>query len=94
IDADIPDDKPVLYRGKGCNSCGDTGYHGRQGVYEVLNVVSAVRNMIVEESADDQIKACGMLQGMKTLKMEGIELVLDGHTTLKELQRVIDMRED
>ena len=92
--ADIPEDKPVLYRGKGCNSCGDTGYRGRQGVYEVLNSVSAVRNMIVEESADDQIKACGMMQGMKTLKMEGIELVLGGHTTLKELQRVIDMRED
>ena len=92
--ADIPEDRPVLYRGKGCNSCGDTGYRGRQGVYEVLNSVSAVRNMIVEESADDQIKACGMMQGMKTLKMEGIELVLGGHTTLKELQRVIDMRED
>ncbi|HEG44102.1 MAG TPA: type II/IV secretion system protein [Phycisphaerales bacterium] len=91
---EIPEKRPVLYRGKGCNSCGDTGYRGRQGVYEVLNVVSAVRNMIVEESADDQIKACGMMQGMRTLKMEGIGLVLDGQTTFKELQRVIDMRED
>ncbi len=92
--SDIPEKRPVLYRGKGCNACTDTGYYGRQGVYEVLNVVSAVRNMIVEESADDQIKACGMLQGMQTLKMEGIELVMGGHTTLKELKRVIDMRED
>jgi len=82
-----------LYRGKGCNACRNTGYHGRKGVYEMLEVTGAVRGMIMKEASDDQIKSCAIKEGMKTLKMQGISQVRQGTTTLEELMRVIDMRE-
>jgi type IV pilus assembly protein PilB len=91
---DIPDEKFTFHQGKGCDACRNTGYRGRQGIYEVLDIAPAIKNMIVEQSSDDQIKACAVMQGMKTLKMQGISLVLKGHTTFSELCRVVDMREE
>ena len=86
--------KSTLYKGAGCESCRKTGYRGRQGVYEILEMNSILRNMIVEGASDDQLKACAIMQGMKTLKMQGTQQVMEGSTTLDELIRVVDMRED
>ena len=85
--------KITLYRGAGCDSCRNTGYHGRKGLYEILNAELAVRCLIVDGASDDQIKACAVEHGMRTLKMQGISEVLEGNTTSEELLRVIDMRE-
>ena len=95
----LPDHEAIgegaqAYRGVGCDACGHTGYFGRQGLYEILEASTTLRNMIVERSSDDQIKSCAVMQGMKTLKMQGISQVLNGTTTLKDLLRVIDMREE
>jgi type IV pilus assembly protein PilB len=86
--------KSTLYKGAGCESCRKTGYRGRQGVYEILEINSILRNMIVEGASDDQLKACAIMQGMKTLKMRSAQQVMEGSTTLDELIRVVDMRED
>jgi type IV pilus assembly protein PilB len=84
-----------LYRGKGCQSCRNTGYCGREGIYEILETDSALlRSMIIEGASDDQLKACAQMQGMKTLKAQGIERVLDGHTTIDELARVVNMKDN
>jgi type IV pilus assembly protein PilB len=93
------DDKSInkgttLYRGTGCGACRNTGYRGRQAVYEILEVSRTIRNMVVERASDDQIKTGAVTQGMKTLKKQGISLVLQGATTLEELIRVIDVREE
>jgi len=84
----------TLYRGAGCGACRNTGYRGRQAVYEILEVSRTIRDMIVERASDDQIKSEAITQGMKTLKKQSISLVLQGTTTLEELLRVIDVRED
>jgi len=84
----------TLYRGEGCETCRRTGYRGRQGVFEILQMDATLRNMVVQNASDDQIKACAVSQGMKTLKMQGIEQILAGSTTFQELARVVNMKED
>lgn len=83
-----------MYRGKGCKLCRDARYKGRHGVYEILDIEPDIRNMIIEEKADKQIKAYAIQKGMKTLKMQGIQQVIKGNTTVEEIARVIDMREN
>ena len=83
-----------LYKGQGCDSCRGTGYRGRQGVYEIFQQTPKLRNMMVAGASDDQLKTAAIEQGMKTLKMQGMRQVLEGTTTLKDLARVVDMRED
>ena len=83
-----------LYKGKGCESCRGTGYRGRGGLFEIFEMDSALRNMVVEGVSDDQLKACALAQGMKTLRMKGIERILEGSTTLEEITRVVNMKED
>jgi len=83
-----------FYKGKGCESCRGTGYRGREGLFEIFEMDSTLRNMIVEGVPNDQLKACAMAQGMKTLRMKGIERILEGSTTLEEIARVVNMKED
>jgi len=82
-----------LYRTLGCNNCYGTGYLGRMAIYEILNVSQEIRKMIVTHCNDDAIKEQAMKEGMKTLKDSGVEQLLNGRTTLQELLRVVDMRE-
>jgi type IV pilus assembly protein PilB len=83
-----------VYRGEGCEFCKNTGYVGRESVYEILDVSAGLRKLIIENASEDEIKNCAVSQGMKTLKEQGISKVLSGTSTLDELLRVVDMRED
>ena len=80
-----------LYRGAGCDDCDQTGYHGRKAIYEILCVSHGIRKMIINSDNDDNIKRQAIAEGMKTLRRDGIEQVLNGTTTLEELQRLVDM---
>ncbi len=84
----------TLYKGKGCESCRGTGYRGRAGLFEIFEMNSTLRNMVVEGVPDDKLKACALDQGMKTLRMKGIERILEGSTTFEEITRVVNMKED
>jgi len=86
--------KTKNYRSKGCDACRNTGYLGRQGVYEILEIDSTIKDMVVEGLSDNDIKNQAIAQGMKTLKIQGIEQVSNGTTTMEEVQRVIDIREE
>jgi len=86
--------KTKNYRSKGCDACRNTGYLGRQGVYEILEIDSTIKDMVVEGVSDNEIKNQAIAQGMKTLKIQGIEQVSNGTTTMEEVQRVIDVREE
>jgi type IV pilus assembly protein PilB len=86
-------DKEIeLYRATGCSNCYNTGYHGRKAVYEILCVSSKIRRMIVDKSSDDVIKQQAIEEGMKTLRNNAIDEVLNGVTTLDEMMRVVDVR--
>ncbi len=72
----------------GCEECRGTGYAGRTGIYEILVVSDAIRQMIVERRSAADIKLHALEHGMRTLRMDGWRKVLAGTTTLEEVLRV------
>jgi type IV pilus assembly protein PilB len=85
-----PDGKPIvyLYRGKGCDRCGGSGYSGRVGIFEVLDISENISRMIMENVTDAQIRDAGIKQGMLTMIQDGFLKALEGITTLEEVLRV------
>ncbi len=80
--------KITLYKGKGCENCATTGYRGRQGLYEVMEVTDALRQLILDRASAKQIKTQSMKQGMLTLRMCAVRKLLSGATTAEEMMRV------
>ncbi len=87
------EDNLTLYRGTGCKNCNNTGYKGRVGVYEIMEVDREVREAIIREATSDELKDICMRKGMKSLKASGIRLVLDGTTAIEELIKIAYLRE-
>jgi general secretion pathway protein E len=72
----------------GCKSCRDTGYAGRQGIYEVLVNSPAVQTEIHSGLESARIREVAMQEGMKTLRLSGASRVARGQTTIEEVMRV------
>ncbi len=72
----------------GCEECRGTGYSGRTGIYEILVITDAIRQMIVDRASAADIRAHALEHGMHTLRMDGWRKVLAGTTTLEEVIRV------
>jgi type II secretory ATPase GspE/PulE/Tfp pilus assembly ATPase PilB-like protein len=85
--------KLELYEGKGCEVCRFTGYRGRTGIYEILTVTQAIREMILNRVPSQQIKQKAIAQGMRTLRGDGLQKVLKGLTTYTEVIRVTQQEE-
>lgn len=83
---DIDDIK--LIKGVGCSYCSYTGYKGRLGVYEIMVITPTIRRLINSRATSDIIKEKAIEEGMKTLKMNCMRLVLDKKTTISEMLRV------
>jgi type II secretory ATPase GspE/PulE/Tfp pilus assembly ATPase PilB-like protein len=82
------DERLQLYRPRGCERCGETGYRGRLGLHEVLVVSDRVRSLIFRRSALDAIRDAAAAEGMSTLLQDGVRKVLDGHTDLVQVRAV------
>ncbi len=82
-------DDVVLHRAKGCSRCNNTGYKGRLGLYEVMIVSEAIRRLTVERKSADEIGRVAAAEGMKSLREDGIDKVLQGMTSVEEIARVI-----
>ncbi len=82
----------TLYRATGCAACGNTGYQGRTGIYELLPVDDVLRGLIHDRVAEGQMRDHGKIQGMRSLRQDGLRWVLAGETSLEEVLRV--SRED
>jgi len=78
----------VVYRGRGCPACSETGYRGRSGIYEMLIVSDAIRHLIMEKADSTSICRQAVEEGMKTLREDGAQKVIAGLTTLEEVVRV------
>ena len=78
----------VFYRGSGCDRCKGRGYLGRLAIIEALTVTEAVRRLIMKRASAAVIKNQAVAEGMKTLRMTGIDKALEGQTTLEEVLRV------
>ena len=75
-------------KGKLCSKCNGIGYKGRCGVYEVMRVTERLQTLITEGAPGERIKEVAVEEGMKTLLAYSLELVLQGNTTLEEVERV------
>jgi len=81
-------EKLRLYKGAGCPVCNNTGYQGRVGVFEVLEMSEEVKKLILQRASSQQIMDVAKTQGMTTMMEDGIDKVLNGVTTLEEVLRV------
>jgi general secretion pathway protein E len=77
-----------IYGPKGCVECRDTGYLGRQGIYEVLVVSPAMQQLIQPLTDADALRKLGMQEGMRTLRLSGAARIANGETTIEEVMRV------
>ena len=85
----IPDGKSLtLYQGKGCESCSNTGYRGRIGIYELLVISPAIEELILKRAASSELNAEAVKEGMRLMFEDGFDKVLAGVTTIEELLRV------
>ncbi|MFH1244703.1 MAG: GspE/PulE family protein [bacterium] len=81
--------KPVtLSRGRKCEACGETGYRGRMGIFEVLKVTEKIGKLILERAPAIQIEQAAVLDGMVLMEQDGYLKALDGMTSLEEVMRV------
>ena len=80
--------KLQLYKGQGCQHCFNTGYSGRTVIAEVLQLTPKIRELILSGSQEQFIKHQARLEGMKTLREDGLESALKGQTTIEEVLRV------
>lgn len=92
-DEDVPDDFPrplpeKLFRPVGCRQCRDTGYKGRQGIFELLRTDEGVRQLCIERASAVQIHSYGLRNGLVTLRRDGWRKVLLGITTVDEVSRI------
>ncbi len=78
----------TLYKGKGCEICAGTGYSGRIGIFEVLEMTPQLKKLIINKSSSDKILKAAKREGMTTMLEDGIDKVFTGLTTLSEVLRV------
>jgi type IV pilus assembly protein PilB len=80
---------PKLYRAVGCTHCAKTGYRGRTAAHEVMLKTEEIERLTAERRSSEEIGRVAREQGMKTLREDGIEKVLNGVTSIEEIMRVI-----
>jgi len=78
----------VLYRGKGCTKCENTGYLKRIGIYEVLDVTDEIGELIVRKASAEEMEAFAIKNGMLTMQQDGFLKAMEGLTTVEEVLRV------
>src|SRR6188508_350424 len=78
----------TFYEGVGCIECGGTGYMGRTAICELLDLSDAIREMILEKRPTSEIKKAARDEGMRFLRESAVERVMEGTTTLREINKV------
>jgi type IV pilus assembly protein PilB len=79
----------VLYRGRGCEQCRHTGYLSRLGIFELMLLSEEIQDLIVRRAPLSEVRRAALASGMKTLKTDGFQKVLEGITTVEEIMRVV-----
>jgi type IV pilus assembly protein PilB len=77
----------TVMRGKGCGNCGNTGYRGRVALYEVMPFTDELKELVLQGGSAAEIKAEMVTLGISTLRMAGINKIIEGVTTPEEVLR-------
>ena len=78
-----------IYKGKGCNSCGGSGYKGRMGIYEILEIESELKAGILSNLQQNELNAIAKKNGFRTMQDMGQEMLLSGDLSFAEYERVL-----
>ena len=76
-----------IFKGRGCEQCGDTGYKGRCGLFEVMEIGDELRELILSGATSIELRQQAVQNGMLTLRMSGMQKIRDGMTTMEEVLR-------
>jgi type IV pilus assembly protein PilB len=80
---------PTLHRAIGCGSCGRTGYRGRFGIHEVMAMSEEIERCIIERRSSEDIQKVALMQGMVSMRVDGLRKAGKGQTSLEEIFRVV-----
>ena len=86
VDANIP---KTLFRGRGCKVCGNSGFQGQIGIFELFRVTDAVRELILREAPVSEVRKKAIEDDMVTMFEDGLDKVEKGVTTIEEILRVV-----
>ena len=91
----VPEDKQLILKERcGCEVCGNTGYFGRIGVYEIMPITHRIRNLIAKRANADEITAEAQREGMSTLRQAAAKYVMSGVTSFSEMMKITYEAED
>lgn len=82
------EERLTIYEPGGCAHCNETGYYGRIGVYEIMPITSALRDLITKRKSGDEIQKAALSEGMITLAMSASQYVKEGITSIEELKQI------
>lgn len=85
FDNKLPD---ILYKGRGCKNCQETGYRGRIGIFEMMLVSDDIRSLIIENASARDLRRIAAKQGTTSLREDGFRHIREGRTTVEEVLRV------
>jgi len=93
-EAEKPKNGIHAYHGKGCATCNNTGFKGRIGVYEAIRTDQAIEMVVRDNPSEREIRKAAEPQGIMTMAQDGIQKIMNGVTSLDELERVVDLEAD
>jgi type IV pilus assembly protein PilB len=76
-----------LYRGKGCRECKESGYSGRNAIFELLIVSDRIRELVTQKASAGAIRQEAVKSGMETMRVNGLKKAEEGITTVEEVLR-------
>lgn len=79
----------ILYRGKGCRVCGESGFYGQIGIFEVLKITDSIRDFVSRNASANEIRKMAIKEGMRTMFEDGLDKVERGITAVEEIIRVV-----
>jgi type IV pilus assembly protein PilB len=84
----------TFFHGEGCDACNNTGYRGRQAIFEIMAIDDALRDLIMQNASTNVLRAESRKRGMRTLRQAGLLSIFDGVTTIEEVVRETIAEED
>lgn len=88
IPESVLDNNRKFYIGRGCDGCGETGYRGRMGIHEVLEMTDTIRELVMKKANADEVREAAAREGMASMLEDGFQKALVGQTTIEEVLRV------
>ena len=90
----IPADRSKMWTAVGCDKCNSTGYNGRIGIFEAIKTNEAIEKIIPENPSEREVKKIASTQGILSMRQDGVIKLLSGITSFKEVESVVDLREE